>query len=73
MQVYFWKRAGKGGTKLLQGDPDRWIGPAIVLAQEGHRAVWLSYRSMLYKISPEHIKEATAEETLSQDLVMEEF
>ena len=65
LQVYFWKRAGRSKTQGLRGrarqEPERWIGPAIVLSQEGQRAVWLSYRGLLYKVSPEHVREATAE------------
>ena len=42
-QVYFWKRAGKSGTKTMKGrrrkEPDRWIGPGVVLQSEGNRAV----------------------------------
>ena len=77
MQVYFWRHAGVSKKKGMKGrvrkDPDRWFGPAIVLAAEGSRAVWISYKSQLLKVAPEHVREATAEETFAQEFVLEEM
>ena len=76
-QVYFWRRAGLTKKKTMKGrvrqDPDRWIGPGVVLAVEGTRAVWISYRAKLMKVAPEHVREATAEETFAQEFVLEEL
>ena len=54
-------------------DPERWVGPAIVLATEGSRAVWISYRMSLLKVSPEHLRSATAEECMAQRFVLEQL
>ncbi len=76
-QVYFWRRAGLSKKKNFKGrvrqDPDRWIGPGVALAVEGSRAVWISYRAKLLKVAPEHVREATAEDTFAQELVLEEM
>ena len=76
-QVYFWRRAGLSKKKTFKGrvrqDPDRWIGPGVVLAVEGSRAVWISYRAKLMKVAPEHVRDATAEETFAQEFVLEEL
>jgi hypothetical protein len=76
-QVYFWRRAGLSKKKNFKGrvrqDPDRWIGPGVVLAVEGSRAVWISYRAKLMKVAPEHVRDATAEETFAQEFVLEEL
>ena len=76
-QVYYWKRAGKSGKSMRPGkarqDPDRWVGPAIVLSQEGTRAVWITCRGQLLKMSPEHLRLATAEECLAQTAVLDMF
>ena len=53
-QAYFWRRAGLSKKKNFKGrlrqDPDRWVGPGIVLAVEGSRAVCVSYRAKLMKV-----------------------
>ena len=76
-QVYFWRRAGLSKKKNFKGrvrqDPDRWIGPGVVLAVEGSRAVWISYRAKLMKVAPENVRDATAEETFAQEFVLEEL
>jgi hypothetical protein len=68
MQVYFWRRRGSMKGKFAK-DPERWVGPAIVLATEGSRAVWLSYRMSLLKVSPEHLRSATPEQCMAQKFV----
>ncbi len=72
MQAYFWRRRGSMKGKFAK-DPERWVGPAIVLATEGSRAVWLSYRMSLLKVSPEHLRSATAEECMAQKFVLEQI
>ena len=75
--MYFWRRAGLSKKKTLKRrvrqDPDRWFGPGVVLAVEGTRAVWISYRAKLMKVAPEHVRDATAEETFAQKIVLEEL
>ena len=79
MQVYFWRRGGqfKTGGAAFKGkyrkDPERWVGPALILAVEGSRAIWISYRMALLKVSPEHVRVATAEENMSQRYVLEQM
>ena len=49
-QVYFGKRSGRSNQKQLKAraraDPDRWVGPAVVLSVSGSVA-WLSYHRQL--------------------------
>lgn len=76
-QVYFWRRAGKSGKAELKGrrrrDPDRWVGPAVVLATVGNSIVWISYRGNLLKVASEHLREATAQENMATKFVMDEM
>ena len=37
------------------------------------RAVWVSCRTNLFRVSPEHLRQATPEEAVSQDVVLREF
>ncbi len=60
-QVYFYRRRAPGKkTKGLMSA--RWVGPGIVLGQEGRSAVWISHRSTVVKIAPEMVRRASAEE-----------
>ncbi len=57
----------------MSKNPDRWVGPGVVLAVEGSRAVWFSYRAKLMKVAPEHVRDATAEESFAQEFVLEDM
>ena len=35
--------------------------------------MWVSYRTNLFRVSPEHLRQATSEEVASQDVVLREF
>ena len=76
-QVYFWKKAGRSGSKQnrprRRQDPDRWVGPAVVLSTEGQSIVWLSYHAQLLKVSAEHVRKATALENASVRYVLDQM
>ena len=74
-QVYFWRRAGKSGKTMKarkKQEPDRWIGPAVVLSAT-NSMVWLSYHRQLLKVAVENLRRATAEELMSTKCVLEEM
>ncbi len=47
--VMFW-RCGNGQL------PGKWVGPALVISQEGDSIVWLSHVGKLFRVAPEHIR-----------------
>lgn len=47
--VMFW-RCGNGQL------PGRWVGPALVISQEGDSIVWLSHVGKLFRVAPEHVR-----------------
>lgn len=39
-----------------------WRGPCVVVAEQPHRILWVSFRKALLKVSLEHVRAATSEE-----------
>eukprot|EP00975_Prorocentrum_lima_P025064 5263906-Prorocentrum_lima.AAC.1 len=63
------------GKATLRGrkrqDPDRGVGPAVVLATEGATNVWLSYHGNLIKEVALHLRPATADENMAAKFVLD--
>ena len=47
--IMFW-RCGNGQL------PGKWVGPALVISQEGDSIVWLSHVGKLFRVAPEHVR-----------------
>ena len=58
--VMFW-RCGNGQL------PGRWVGPALVISQEGDSIVWLSHVGKLFRVAPEHVRSLSMRESESFD------
>ena len=50
-----------------------WRGPCVVVAEQPHRILWVSFRKPLLKVSLEHVRAATSEEILGKQMVDEEL
>ena len=50
-----------------------WRGPCVVVAEQPHRILWVSFRKALLKVSLEHVRAATSEEILGKQMVDEEL
>ena len=75
--VFFWRTSRtrtnlKGRASRL---PERWIGPAVVIGQEmnergeGSEGYWLVHNGNLLLVAPQHLRNATAEERLTDEVV----
>ena len=61
-QVFFYQES-QGG----------WRGPAVVVAEQSNRVLWISYRKALLKLSVEHVRSATSEEVMGKQMVDDEL
>ena len=61
-QVFFYQES-QGG----------WRGPAVVVAEQSNRILWISYRKALLKLSVEHVRSATSEEIMGKQMVDDEL
>ncbi len=71
--VFFWRRARTAQHLKTRGARlyERWLGPAIILARERNsygavsEGYWIVYNGMLYFVAPQHMREASNEESLA--------
>ena len=71
MKVMVW-RAGKG-TKTKPNWGGRWLGPGLVLVHQRtadgpSKIVWCSVGGKLYRVAPEHLRQATEREGVVFDM-----
>ena len=65
--VYWFRRQGtKTLSKRLQ-EYVGWHGPAVVLKQEGHSRVYISYRGVPVLVTPRQLRRASREELAAFD------
>ena len=60
--VYFYRI---GHSKTGNRQPQRWYGPARIITTDPPSTMWLSYQGNLVKASPERIRPASEEESLT--------
>eukprot|EP00971_Amphidinium_carterae_P032355 637380-Amphidinium_carterae.3 len=70
--VYFWTPAKGGRRHRRVPDPGRWRGPATILAREGAKRYFISWRARLLLVAPEQLRMASQREARLHGLVEEE-
>jgi len=64
--VYCWRKfSGTGGGHTTRA---RWMGPGLVIQQQGH-TVWVSMRSRVWKCSSDQLRPANYSESLGAELM----
>ena len=58
---------------FYQGSQGGWRGPAVVVAEQSNRVLWIRYRKALLKLSVEHVRSATSEEVMGKHMVDDEL
>ena len=61
------------GEQVFVFQYGEWRGPCVVVAEQPHRILWVSFRKALLKVSLEHVRSATSEEILGKQMVDEEL
>ena len=76
MQVMFWNqqraKLNKGPTRRIR-EARGWHGPAVAVAADGPNCWWVKFRSTLYRIPVEMLRDPTGEEMCSFGLVLDEL
>ena len=70
-RVYFWAPTLNRGR--LRQDPERWKGPATVIAKQGASRYFVAYRAKVLLVAREQMRHATSIENAAADRILEDL